>query len=270
MSSIACCSGSVDKGTPLGTIETIAGHSVYIGSPVPADRRNLVIIATDVFGYTLPNVRLIADKFASKGYFCVVPDLFKGSEPPADLMDDLEALSAKGSGIRAKMTGVGRLLWHFPGFILRNNDKMGMDIIEAVVADLRATRGVQKIALQGYCWGGNIGIKLAQKDGVLDVASVAHPGGNLAIPQDFDKVVKPIYVALAETDNQINASQCELIKASLEKRSKELGIMQKVEWFLGVEHGFAVRGKESDSHVNSQRERAFADALAFIQKALSL
>jgi dienelactone hydrolase len=33
-----------------------------------------------VYGFTFPNTRLIADQFATKGYFTVVPDLFHGAE----------------------------------------------------------------------------------------------------------------------------------------------------------------------------------------------
>ncbi len=88
----ACCSGTVDQGTPSGVESSVCSINCYtagtlsLGNPV-------VVVATDIFGYKLPNARLLADKFAAKGFYAVVPDLFCGTEPDADVMDDLLLLN---------------------------------------------------------------------------------------------------------------------------------------------------------------------------------
>lgn len=75
----ACCVGGFQhEGTPVGTVEIIAGHSCYVSIPSePTDK--IVVIAGDVFGYTLNNVRLIADQYAKEGFKTIVPNLFYGS-----------------------------------------------------------------------------------------------------------------------------------------------------------------------------------------------
>jgi len=79
MSQIGCCGGHIDKGTPDGEIKTVAGVKCYQSKIEPSNTDTLIVIATDIFGYTLPNVRLIADKFANEtGILCIVPDLFQG------------------------------------------------------------------------------------------------------------------------------------------------------------------------------------------------
>ncbi|KAJ3346655.1 hypothetical protein HDU83_002815 [Entophlyctis luteolus] len=266
MSSIACCAGTIDEGDPTGAVETVAGHSAYIATPPPGApaAHAAVIMATDVFGYTLNNTRLMADRFAAQGYLCIVPDLFKGTEVPSDLMDSISLLNMSTSTIFEKAYAVLRLLYYFPPFILRNSPKAGCQIIESVVTDIKANRGLSKVALVGYCWGGNIGIQLAKQQGLFDVIFSAHPGG-AKIPQDIDEIKTPIYFALAEVDMQIKAKEVELIKESL---SKNTGLASEVEYFEGVEHGFAIRGSVKDGHVNAQKDKAFDHAVAFFKRIL--
>lgn len=82
MSQIGCCGGVVDKGTPTGSVQTIAGIQCYLAEYSGDEKKNddvLIVIATDIFGYTLPNSRLIADGLANEFKTkCVVPDLFQG------------------------------------------------------------------------------------------------------------------------------------------------------------------------------------------------
>jgi hypothetical protein len=62
---LCCCSGSLDEGTTKGqdVVLEIEGRSIpaYITKP---DKPNgaAVILATDVFGYQLPNARLIGQR----------------------------------------------------------------------------------------------------------------------------------------------------------------------------------------------------------------
>ena len=80
MSQIACCGGFLDKGSPLGEEAKIAGIDCYVTNQSPSNKEeSVVILATDVFGYKLPNARLIADAFSKElGVKCIIPDLFQG------------------------------------------------------------------------------------------------------------------------------------------------------------------------------------------------
>ncbi|KAJ3135796.1 hypothetical protein HK100_002289 [Physocladia obscura] len=264
MSSIACCKGVVESGVGTGRVEQIGGHSAYVAWPAEnsndgesANKLTLVVIATDIFGFTLPNSRLIADRFASRGFACVVPDLFNGSEMPADIMDSLEKNGNSKFGYAKAFL---RFLSLFPLFILRNSSDKGCTIITEVIAALNVSHSFEKVAVQGYCWGGSIAIKIAQKPDIADVVAAAHPGGMIKIPGDIELIQKPIYFVLAEIDNQIGIKEREKIKNSLAKKQQ---IKSKVDWFEGVEHGFAVRGSTSDPHVNAQKDKAFEASIEF-------
>ncbi|KAJ3391106.1 suppressor of glycerol defect [Entophlyctis sp. JEL0112] len=257
---------SVDEGTPTGTVKQIAGRNTYVTIPAGgATSSTAVIIATDVFGYTLNNPRLMADRFAAQGYQCYVPDLFEGSEPPGELMETFDAFNDKNATISQKLYAVWCLLRYFPYFLLKNSDKKGCTIIGDVISELKTSHGIQKVALMGYCWGGNIGIKLAQTPGVVDVVASAHPGGSLKIPQDIDAISTPIYFALAEVDNQLGPKEIEAIRKSM---SSKPDLVSKVDFFDGVAHGFAVRGSRKDPHVNAQRDKAFDETIAFFKRVL--
>ena len=85
MSQLACCGGFIDEGQPSGKEENITGVDCYVAIPASdsgksqASSTAVVVIATDVFGFRLPNARLIADSFAKElSVKCIVPDLFQG------------------------------------------------------------------------------------------------------------------------------------------------------------------------------------------------
>lgn len=88
MSSPCCVAGFVDSGIPTGSEQLVAGISCYVAAPETATTK-AIVIATDVFGFKLPNVRLIADGYARRGFYCIVPNLLV-NEPPMDLLDRKE------------------------------------------------------------------------------------------------------------------------------------------------------------------------------------
>ncbi|KAJ3005141.1 UNVERIFIED_CONTAM: hypothetical protein HDU68_004734 [Siphonaria sp. JEL0065] len=274
MTSLACCSGTVapEPSTPFaGHEETIASHACYVSQPknraVPLSS---VIIASDIFGYKLINARLIADKFAEAGYLAVILDLFKGSEPPANLMTSIETLTSQKASFFSKMYAFGRILWYMPGFIWRNPFKKGVTILEEVIGELKEKRRVGKVAVQGYCWGGTLSVYLAQKPNSVDAVCAAHPG-SLTFPSDIEKIQKPIYFVLPSKDHSIKPPQRKIIEDVLTKKDKTLegGLLHQVEWFEGAEHGFAVRGNESDPVIAAMRQTAFNNAVSFFGDVFS-
>ncbi|KAJ3067063.1 hypothetical protein HDU98_009717 [Podochytrium sp. JEL0797] len=273
MSSLACCSGAEHALTTplLGHEEVISSHACYVSHPkIKGPPISTVVIATDVFGFKLSNARLLADKFAAKGHLAVVPDLFKGSEPPADLMASVDVLS-KPASIFKKIYAFARLMWYFPPFIWRNSFAKGTTILENVISELRVKRGIKHVAVQGYCWGGALTVKMAQKPNVLDAACAAHPGG-LKFPADIEAIQKPIYFVLPSNDREIKLPQKKIIEEVLSKKDKDTaqGFFHQVEWFEGAEHGFAVRGSEHDPVIVAMRQVAFDNAASFFEQAFDL
>lgn len=87
-----CASGSLHTGTPTGRIEKVHGLNCYIADPPSDNPKGIVVIIPDVFGWELPNSRILADEYAKKGNFIVyLPDFMGGmyrppspqSSPPA-------------------------------------------------------------------------------------------------------------------------------------------------------------------------------------------
>ncbi|KAJ3127133.1 hypothetical protein HK100_009908 [Physocladia obscura] len=255
MTLIACCSGTVDAGIPTGAEGIIAGHKAYAANPAQPTG-NILVIGTDVFGFTVQNPRLIADRFAAEGYLCVAPDMFKGTEPPADLMDTIFAMNSKDATFVQTVTVVFRMLRYFPAFLFRNNENSGIEIIKSFIADLKVSR-------RGNKWGGAIGIRLAQQPDIVDVVTATHPGGSLQFPHDAELIVKPIYFALAEIDQRIKEADCDSIKLALTQKNFEF----EVEWFEGVQHGFAIRGSKNDE-MCLRKERRRWKVLLFLNAFL--
>lgn len=52
--------------------------TAYVSPSSDGSKAKTVIFITDIFGYELVNVRLVADEYAAQGFHVVVPDLFEG------------------------------------------------------------------------------------------------------------------------------------------------------------------------------------------------
>lgn len=70
----SCCkTGFRWEGKPVGSEATIAEHKTYVTGD---NKKAAVLIVADIFGWTLTNVRLIADHFAQEADVTVyIPDL---------------------------------------------------------------------------------------------------------------------------------------------------------------------------------------------------
>lgn len=77
-----CTTGTLHEGTTTGKVETLAGLPCYV-SGSKSDR--VVVMISDVFGWELINTRLVADQYAAKGFYVLLPDFFNGDSLPADL-----------------------------------------------------------------------------------------------------------------------------------------------------------------------------------------
>jgi hypothetical protein len=74
-----CMTGTLHVGETKGKEETIPGTSwqVYVARPPTPSTKSIIILA-DLFGWTLPNARLLADRYATQGFNVWLPDIFEG------------------------------------------------------------------------------------------------------------------------------------------------------------------------------------------------
>ncbi|KAG5554822.1 hypothetical protein RHGRI_012398 [Rhododendron griersonianum] len=59
-----------------GQVEEFGGITTYTSGS--SDSKRAILLIADVFGYSAPNLRNLADKCAAAGYFVVVPDFLHG------------------------------------------------------------------------------------------------------------------------------------------------------------------------------------------------
>jgi len=264
MSSLACCAGTLDLGTPTGKVELLGGTECYVAQQVGSEPPEFaIILITDVFGFKLNNIRLMADKFALKSpkIICVVPDIFHGTEVPDFLFAKLEHLMSPTSSFFNKVDAFGSLLYHFPGFIMRNSFAKGEAIIINVINALRSELNVKKVATSGFCWGGTISIKLGTKPNLVDACVAAHPGYE---PKDYEMLVTPTCFILPTLDHAITPPKIELLKKLMDSKAPTLPSLVKA--YENMKHGFAVRGDSSNPEVCAAREDAFETTFSFIQQ----
>ena len=78
-----CASGVLHAGTPSGREETIHGLATYVTDPPSGvAAKGIVVIIPDVFGWSLTNSRVLADRYAERGGYTVyLPDFMDGMYP---------------------------------------------------------------------------------------------------------------------------------------------------------------------------------------------
>jgi dienelactone hydrolase len=268
MSSFACCGGFIDQGTPKGSVSKLENIPCYIAPKEYIQNQKVaIILATDIFGFTLPNIRLIADSYAKEGkVLTVVPDFFEGIEVSPELLEVYNLFFHGKISIFKKIWYFFRMCWHGIPFILRASSQDGIHRVERIAALLRREYGIQKIAVQGYCWGGRIAMKLAHsKESGIDVISSAHPGG-LRWPTDVTNIIQPSCFILPEKDPEVNAHRIQFIRDFF--KHSQPAIPHVIKYYPGQMHGFAVRGDENNEEVRKARKDAFQISLSFFQNIL--
>lgn len=107
----------------------------YFARPANNSSDEVIIIFSDIFGI-FQNSKLKADSFAARGYLTIIPDLFNGG---AATLEDYAAKRV-----------------HLPTWLQSHMPEHVDPIVEEVIAHLRGTLGVKKIAGVGYCYGARV------------------------------------------------------------------------------------------------------------------
>ena len=121
---------------------------------------------------TNTSIRL-ADSFARAGYLTVAPDMFNNDPAPADLATP----------------GFNATAW-----TLLHSPPAVDPILAKGVAYLQS-RGINKIATTGYCYGGRYAFRLLAPGKGVDAGFAAHP--SLLENSEILAITKPISVAAA-------------------------------------------------------------------------
>lgn len=243
-----CVTGFKHEGTPVGKIEKnfvetkLGPVEAYISEPTAAkdkEAKRAILFVTDVFGHDSNNAQLLADQFASEGYYVIVPDLFYGDSIDFSQFGNIDIMKWLGGEYSDKKVA------HTPESI--------DPIIEASIKKMKEGLGFKQLGAVGYCFGAKYVVRYL-KDGVLDAGFVAHP--SFVTDEELAAITKPLTIAAAEFDD--------IFPTENRHRSEQILIKADVPWqisvFGAVSHGFAVRGDITDKRLRFAMEAAFAQA----------
>ncbi|CAK7355134.1 unnamed protein product [Dovyalis caffra] len=218
----------------VGTVQEFGGLKTYVTGP--SDSKLAILFISDAFGYEAPNLRKLADKVAAAGFFVVVPDFFYGD--PANL----------------SKPNFDREAWKNA----HPTDK-GHEDAKLVIAALKS-QGVNSIGAAGFCWGGNVAVKLASSNDI-QAAVILHPG-KLTI-DEIKEVKIPISFLGAENDHIFPAEHLKEFGEFLSAKSQ---FDSHVKIFPGVGHGWTVRYNVEDEPAVKIAEEAHRDMLHWFTK----
>ncbi|KAE9368109.1 dienelactone hydrolase family protein [Stipitochalara longipes BDJ] len=239
-----CLSGSIKYGEPSGTVTTIQGLPEYVTRPTGTPK-GLIVLIPDIFGWEISNCRLLADAYAKEGGFLVyLPNFMNGFIPSAGAMHAMELFLAPSPSIFTT-------IFNKPFWLLRH---CGKD----------PETNTLKIGSAGFCWGGKYTILLSQQPDLIDAAFTAHPS-KMKVPEAWDKVQKPLSVAIGDVDTGIKIDMAKDVKTLLEGESKPKG-QNEVVIYAGAKHGFAARADRKDEGQTKSAGEAFQQAIAWFTK----
>lgn len=242
MSCDNCKSGFKWNGQTVGKETKLNNTNAY----VTGDSKDAaILIITDVFGWTLPNVRLIADHYAQEANATVyVPDLFNGEVVDPDALSDPE---------KQKNFDIG-------AFLGRHNKEVRWPEIKGHAQTLKSQ--YKKVAAIGFCYGGWAAFKLGADPSLIDAISTAHP--SMLKKSEIESVKVPVQILSPENDF---AYTPELKQATFDILPKT-GVQWEYIYFPGLTHGFAVRGNPDDAAQKAGLERAKRSAVNFFKEFL--
>jgi len=223
-----CIQGFEWEGTPTGRETTLAGNKTYITGSDNSDVA--IIIIHDLFGWTFPNLRLLADHYAREVNATVyLPDFFGGEVLPAEILRDNSQWSKL----------------DIPAFTSRNTKEIReAEIVECTRA-LRTQYGHKRVGAIGFCFGGwavfRLGSKAhnnvsGQETKLVDCISTAHP--TWLTKEEIENVGVPVQILAPEFDPVYTPE----LKEFSNKVIPTLGVPYDYQYFPGVAHAFAVRG----------------------------
>jgi carboxymethylenebutenolidase len=214
-----------------------------------------IIIYQDVLGIR-PELKAMAARLASHGYFTVLPNLFYrlGPLPPVDV----KAFSAPGPERDVVLARAKTI----------NGAKTMSDT--AAILEYLAGQGISgAIGAVGYCMGGGYALRAAGTFPDYIAAAASFHGGALATdaPDSPHRLASQmagrIYVGIAGDDHMFDDAQRERLRRALD----EGGVNFDIEVYEGARHGFAVTGHPAYDAAAAERHweallRLFREALA--------
>ena len=157
--------------------------SAYVSHPSHAPK-GAVVVLQEIFGVNA-HIRSVADRYAAAGYLAIAPATFDRIEKGVQLGYDAEGMT-RGVALKSAVEALP-----LPGVL--------QDIQAAV--DFAASAG--KVGIVGYCWGGLLVWRAAEKVTGLSAAVSYYGGGMTVGDEPARKPAVPVMSHFGEEDTHI-------------------------------------------------------------------
>jgi carboxymethylenebutenolidase len=176
---------------------TTSGGATTAHVARPEKDANAAIVLIQEWWGINDHIRDIADRYASEGYLCLAPDLYRGrvtknAQQASEWMHALEIAD-------------------------------GMETIESAIAEAEKKYGVKKFGISGYCMGGTFAFRSACELSQLS-AAVPFYGD---IPEDpvLKNLKVPTLFIAGNKDNWINPEKVNGLRQSAQKYNLPIEIV---------------------------------------------
>ncbi|KAG8866689.1 hypothetical protein FRC20_007786 [Serendipita sp. 405] len=272
-----CVEGHRLPGEPKGTLlPTIAPLDAYFISghgttEVPSSAsftktKNAIVIMTDIFGLSIPNLKVVADILASQLNTDVwVPDIFRGNTPVredaiSDLIFDEPGKALSWWQTIRKYIVYMRAMPALKSFRPDIQDPWAIEFL----TNLRSECKYDKITVVGYCWGGGIAVRLATRPKLVDSVIAVHPSGQFK--DDMIKTQVPIAFFIAEEDHQWDPEAAVLVQETWKLQEEVPKHLFKT--YKGTVHGFGSRPNLSIPQVKKSWEQLMGDIVSWLKETM--
>jgi carboxymethylenebutenolidase len=226
--------------------ESVSVSSLQAGEPVPAyvsrpsspTSSPAMIVIHEWWGLT-PHIKDIANRFATRGYYAIAPDLYRGRL----------ASTPEEAGKLAASVGT----------------ETSKSILDSIVHHLGTQKTVdaRKIGIIGYCFGGTHAFNYVCESERISAGVLFYATKPVTEESKLAKIQAPLLIIYGDQDQRVNPETARQIEATLRKLGKNV----ELKLYPGCGHAFF-----NDQNLHGYKPDAAKDAwektLSFLQKYL--
>lgn len=137
-------------------------------------------------------------------------------------------------------------------WLVKHREAVVLPLMQKFLNHLRSNPAHKKIGAVGFCWGGRYAILFTHEgaDPYVDAAVALHPSF-LSIPEEIEKIEKPVCIQVGDSDDILKTADVEKIREIFKRKPQ-----CELEMYPDQVHGFSVRGDLSVEKDKRAKEKA--------------